>query len=137
MKSIRTIQLSGTIARDGCDILEANANAVAVEDNLAKPKFQLHFEEQIKFDPNMTKKLGNISVAIGTLSHGHFNCTMRNMLGGQKGCECGSTVVEGTAKEKPQCKCLCKATLDMEGRFSMDMILTGLMYERRAFHLRC
>ena len=39
VESIRTIQLSGKIARDGCDTLEANANAVAVEDNLRNQRF--------------------------------------------------------------------------------------------------
>ena len=95
VKSIRTMQLSGMITKDGCCIVEANSNAVAVEDNPVKLKFQLHFEKQIMFDPDMMKKLGNIAAVIGTIAHGHFNCTMRSMLGGQKGCECGSTVVGG------------------------------------------
>ena len=66
----------------------------------------------------MMKKFGSISVVVGTLSHGHFNCVMRNILGGQKGCECGSTVVEA----KRVCKCLNKPILDKHGRYSMDLV---------------
>ena len=33
VKSNRTVQLSGDIVRDGCDPIEADANAVAVEQN--------------------------------------------------------------------------------------------------------
>ena len=118
MKSIRTKQLSGIVARDGCDIVEANGSAVAVEDSPSAPWFQSHFEGQIKFDPDMMKKFGSISAVIGTLSHGHFNCVMRNMLGCQKGCECGSTVVEA----KRVCKCLNKPILDKHGRYSMELV---------------
>ena len=43
------------------------------------------------------------------------------MLGGQKGCECGSTVVEGTEKENRECKCLNEKILDKHGRYSMEL----------------
>ena len=79
VKSLRTIQLSGSIVQDGCDVVEANSNAVAVEDNPSKPRFQSFFEEQVKSDPHMLKKSFNIVASIGTLSHGHLNCMMRNM----------------------------------------------------------
>ena len=85
MKSLRTMQLSGVVSRDGCDILEANSSAVAVEDNPTKPTFQHEFEKQTKFDPDMAAKHANITAAIGTLSHGHLNCTMRDQLVGKKG----------------------------------------------------
>ena len=103
VKSLRTSQLSGSIVQDGCDVVEANSNAVAVEDNPSKPRFQSFFEEQVKSDPHMLKKSFNIVASIGTLSHGHLNS--RNALGGQKGCECVSTTVEGTDIEKKECRC--------------------------------
>ena len=103
VQSLRTIQLSGSIVQDGCDVVEANSNAVAVEDNPSKPRFQSFLEEQIKSDPDMTKKSSNIMVSIGTLSHGHLN--FRNVLGGQKGCECVSTVADGSDIEKKECRC--------------------------------
>ena len=123
VKSIRTKQLSGEIARDGCDGLEANSSAVAVEDDPTKPQFQLLFEEQIKSDPDMAVKIANIRATVGTLSHGHFNCTMRNQLAGKSGCECTSTVVEeGTSKSNRECKCLNKPILDKDGCYSMELI---------------
>ena len=33
VKSIRTLELAGAIAKDGCDTIEANSNAVAVFNN--------------------------------------------------------------------------------------------------------
>ena len=122
VKSLRTIQLSGSIVQDGCDVVEANSNAVAVEDNPSKPRFQSHFEEQIKSDPDMTKKSSNIMASIGTLSHGHLNCMMRNVLGGQKGCECVSTVVEGIDIEKKECRCASKPILNEDGCYSMELL---------------
>ena len=122
VKSLRTIQLSGSIVQDGCDVVEANSNAVAVEDNPKKPRFQSFFEEQVKSDPDMMKKSLNIMASIGTLSHGHLNCMMRNMLGGQKGCECVSTVVEGTNIEKKECRCANKPILKENGRYSMELV---------------
>ena len=120
MKSIRTKQLSGSIAHDGCDTLEASSNAVAVIDNPDTLTFQQLFQQAIKSDPDMAVKISNIEALIGTLSHGHFNCTMRNMLGGNPGCECVSTVVEeGTQKE---CKCQNKPMLDEHGCYSMDLV---------------
>ena len=95
---------------------------MAVEDDPTTPVFQLRFEEQIKSDPDMAAKVANISATIGTLSHGHFNCTMRNQLVGKKGCECKFTVVEGTSKSNRECKCLNKPILDKDGCYSMELI---------------
>ena len=98
--SIRTKQISGSIAHDGCDTLEASSNTVAVIDNPDTLTFQQLFQQAIKSGPDMAAKISNIGVLVGTLSHGHLNCTMRNMSGGNPGCECVSTVVEeGTQKE--------------------------------------
>ena len=101
VKSLRTKQLTSSIVHDGCDPIEANSNAVAVEDNPDKPRFQHLFEAQVKSDPHMCKKFGNRQAVIGTLAHGHLNCAMRNMLDGQKGCECSSTVVDGNGESVP------------------------------------
>ena len=128
VKSIRTIQLSGEIARDGFDPIEANANAVAVEDNPTNMLFQIKFEAKIKSDPDMAAKVSNVGAVIGTLSHGHLNCTMRNMTSGKKGCECKSTVVENPKASQSsvepgwQCKCLNKKLLDKYGNYSMAMV---------------
>ena len=121
VRSLRTTQLSGTIARDGCDILEANSNAVAVEDHPSARKFQASFEKSVRLDENMVKQIANMVPSVGSLAHGHLNCTLRNMVSGMKGCECYSTVVEAT-KGKEKCACLNKPLLDTQGCYSMDLV---------------
>ena len=126
VKSLRTKQLTGSIVFDGCDPIEANSNAVAVEDHPEKPRFQHFFEAQVKADPHMCKKLGNRQAVIGTLAHGHFNCAMRNMLDGQKGCECSSTVVDGNGESVPtmveECNCRNKDICNKHGNYSMQLV---------------
>ena len=60
MKSIRTKQLSGSIAQDGFDTLEASSNAVAVIDNPDILTFQQLYQQAIKSDPDMAVKISNI-----------------------------------------------------------------------------
>ena len=98
--SLRTKQLVGTIAKDAFDVSEANNSAVAVQEQPDKcrhyskegePKwenFQSHFEERVAADNDMAKsQLGMVAMA-GSLSHGHLNCGIRNILCGAFGCEC-------------------------------------------------
>ena len=85
VKSLRTRQLSGTIACDGCDPIEGCGNAVAVLESessgsgtaTAKPprlwSFQSQFEKQIEADPDMAGKVNGITAMLGSLSHSHFN----------------------------------------------------------------
>ena len=126
VKSLRTKQLTSSIARDGCDPIEGNSNAVAVEDHPDDPKFQKRFQEQVKSDPHMCKKIGVSVAAIGTLSHSHFNCAMRNMLDGQKGCECSTVVeVDGVVVEEAQveeCTCGNKDICNKHGQYSMGVL---------------
>ena len=63
----------------------------------------------------------NINALIRTLSHGHFNCTLRNMQAGMRGCECIiglSTVVES----QHVCRCKNKPILDEKGCYSLDLV---------------
>ena len=53
---------------------------------------------------------GIVAIA-GSLSHGHLNCAMRNILGGKKGCECP----EGTT----ECVCLSSRILDEKGNYTL------------------
>ena len=84
VKSLRTRQLSGTIACDGCDPIEGCGNAVAVLESesklmsgsgtaTAKPprlwSFQSQFEKQIEADPDMAGKVNGITAMLGSLSH--------------------------------------------------------------------
>ena len=48
VKSLRTKQLTSSIARDGCDPIEGNSNAVAVEDHPDDPRFQKRLYEEVK-----------------------------------------------------------------------------------------
>ena len=91
--SLRTKGLVGTIAKDACDVAEANSSAVAVEESPqlppdSKDSFQKQFEARTLKDNDMaTTQLGLVA-ALGSLSHGHFNCGMRNIICGKAGCEC-------------------------------------------------
>ena len=122
VKSIRTMQLSGDIVRDGCDPIEANSNAVAVEQNpniRSDESFQALFEKKIIVDPDMTPKIMNINAVIGTLAHSHLNCTMRNMSAGTRGCECAPAVA---GEEKKPCCCNNKPILDEHGCYSLELV---------------
>ena len=124
VKSLRTRQLSGTIACDGCDPIEGCGNAVAVLESESSgsgtaktPRlwsFQSHFEKQIEADPDMAGKVNGITAMLGSLSHSHFNCTMRNMLAGKRGCECAEGTVE--------CKCRNRPIVGNDGTYCMERI---------------
>ena len=77
VKTLRTKQIVGDVFNVGCDTISANCNAVAVEQkpqsNTPRATFQEQFETQISADPGMARKVSNIDVVIGTLSHGHSN----------------------------------------------------------------
>ena len=122
VKTLRTRQLSGTIASNGCDPIEGCSNAVAVEEQpgqsfTGNPRlrgFQESFEQQVAADPDMALKVNGIVATVGSLSHGHLNCMMRNMLCGKRGCECGDDVRE--------CKCLNSPILNEHGICCMDQV---------------
>ena len=131
VKSLRTIQLSGTIACEGCDPIEGSSNAVAVLESETEleylvggarsaiyPRlwsFQGNFERQIKADPDMAGKVNGINAIIGSLSHSHFNCTMRNMLAGKKGCGCAESA-------GVECKCRNRPIVSNDGTYCMKRV---------------
>lgn len=119
VKSLRTRQLSGIIANDGCDSTEACSNAVAVAEAeqgsaLSQRSFQKRFEVDVQADPDMVAQPHGINASAGSLAHGHLNCMMRNMLAGKKGCECQ----EGDS----ECKCANKPILNKSGYYCMDLV---------------
>ena len=80
VKSLRTMQLTAIIV-EGYDPIEANSNAVAVED---KPVvagqsvfFQTEFEKQVSPDPDVAAKGSGMVATMGSLSHSHLNCCAR------------------------------------------------------------
>ena len=107
VKSLRTKELNGTIVYDGYDTIEANVNAVLVEDKPAVAGgtcfFQEEFVKNLKNDPDMMQ--GSDALG-GSLSHSHLNCLMRNILGKKRGCEC---------QDKNVCCCFSGPILDEHG----------------------
>ena len=61
VKSLRTMQLNGTLAVDGFDAIEANCNAVVVEDKPAVAGkcgqyFQEEFAKKVMADPDLAER---------------------------------------------------------------------------------
>ena len=116
VKSLRTIQLNGTVAAEGYDRIEANSNGVAVEEKPAVAgglgtRFQDAFEKSLKSDPDMFARGEGIVAIAGSLSHSHMNCAMRNIIGGKFGCEC--------PENSQKCECASSPILDDKGRYSL------------------
>ena len=116
VKSLRTMQLNGTVATEGYDPIEANSNGVAVEQ---KPSveggsgrtFQDAFEETCKTDPDMLASGEGIVAIAGSLSHSHLNCATRNIIGRKKGCEC--------PPGRKKCECGIWPILDDDGNYCL------------------
>ena len=88
-KSLRTMQLNGTLAVEGYDPVEANSNGVAVEERPAVAggtgsSFQDDFAQKLNADPDMLVQGQGIVAIAASLSHSHLNCCMRNIIGGKK-----------------------------------------------------
>ena len=157
--SLRTKELVGDIAKDACDVSEANSSAVAVEEqpfaaaarvkraslhgcggggeNPEWESFQAVFETRIASDDAMVASGQGMKAILGSLSHSHFNCGCRNILCSKPGCECPSKITRGSGEE-----CTCKACpiLDADGNYSLallqahdrpwhDLCLTGMAWE--------
>ena len=119
VKSLRTMQLNATVAVEGYDPMEANCNAVVVED---KPVvaggsgqyFQEEFAKKVMIDPDMAEQGSGMVATAGSLSHSHLNCCMRNILCCKKGCEC--------PEDKTQCECGSQQILDHNGNYSLEKL---------------
>ena len=137
VKSLRTMQLNGTLTVEGYDPVEANSKGVAVEEKPAVAggigsSFQDDFAQKLKTDPDMLERGEGMVAIAGSLAHSHLNCAMRNILGGKKGCECP----EGTT----ECVCLSSRILDEKGNYTLVKVeahdeawaracLTGLVWK--------
>ena len=126
--SLRTKQLAGFIANAGFDAVEVKSCAIAVKDDATRggggstrgggvgPSFQASFEAQTANDPDMAKQIGGLDACIGTLSHSHLNCVLRNIQAGMHGCVCG--VPEGACA----CEPTLKAFLSQDGHYELDAL---------------
>ena len=121
VRSLRTKELSGVIATEGCDAMEASSSAVAVEDRPASEglhptwqSFQMDYHKKVRGDPDMAEHVNSCVGILGSLSHSHFACMSRNILAGKRGCECpiGSTT----------CSCKNKPIVDQAGNYTMVMV---------------
>ena len=120
VKSLRTMQLTAVIV-DGYDSIEANSNAIAVEDKPAvaeenKPAvffFQTEFEKQVNPDPDMAAKGSGMVATMGSLSHSHLNCCLRNILCGKRGCNCVGRKV---------CVCRSNVMFDEDGNYNIERV---------------
>ncbi len=61
----------------------------------------------------MAPKVQGLNAIAGSLAHGHFNCLMRNILDGRRGCECDLSVVT-------ECKCKASRILKHNGKYDME-----------------
>ena len=101
MAPTRLRQLSGIIAYDGYDRIEANTNGCVVQQ---KPvanggtgkEFQAAIFEKVKADRDIAEfGVEGTSAIVASLSDCHLNCVARNIEAGKRGCECLEPAVAG------------------------------------------
>ena len=105
VKVRRCRNLTCDIARDGCDVIEAEQNAVVIQQppnaeavdiiakaNVCNPDYDAHFGENALQGNDMCIKYGT-PIEGGSVSHSHLNVTLRNVQTGKVGCECPRTPV--------------------------------------------
>ena len=103
VKVLRCRSLTGSIALHGCDVQEAEQNAVSIQtppvdrweevrDAGCNPDFDEDFAQHAIDGNDMCIKHG-MKIEGGSVSHSHLNCTLRNVQTGRVGCECHRTPV--------------------------------------------
>ena len=123
----RLRELAGTLAFEGYDVIEANSDGVAVQQKPLSSggpgnSFQKAFSSSLKADHDIAETGPGGTIAIlGSLSHGHLNCVLRNVHAGLRGCECMEPTVVGKRKVM-NCNCKARPILDENGNYSMDML---------------
>ena len=129
IKSIRTKELTGTIAEDGCDEVEANSNGVVVQEkpvvtgSSTYKTFQEAFADKLNCDPEIAEREdGGLVAKFASLSHGHLNVTFRNISAGKRGCECTEEPAVVGKKRKISCSCKNKPILDEHGNYRMELL---------------
>ena len=114
VKSLRTMELNGTVCKEGYDPVEAHSNVVAVEEKSAVAGggtgtyIQDDFAEKLKTDPDMLERGEGIVAIAASLSHIHLGCCMRNILGVNQGCRCPHDITT--------CECSSCPSLDDQGK---------------------
>ena len=97
-KILRCRSITADIARHGCDVPEAEWNAVMIEtppnahvDEVRRaccnPDYDAHFAENAIDEGDMCVNHG-LRIEGGSISHSHLNVTLRNIQTQKVGCEC-------------------------------------------------
>ena len=125
-KSLRTKDLVGKLVSEGFDPIEANSNGVVVEqlpavrgDTDDEPTFQSSFEEKHKSDPDIALSRDGYKAKYASLSHGHLNVGLRNIIAGMRGCQCDDN---SSAVAAGKCVCSAKPILSENGTYSLDRL---------------
>ena len=90
MAPTRLRQLSGIIAHDGYDRIEANTNGCVVQQKpltkgVTGKESQAVFSEKVKADSDIAEfGVQGTSAIVASLAHCHFNCIARNVLAGKR-----------------------------------------------------
>ena len=129
VKVLRCRSITKDVAMHGCDVTEAEQNAVLIESPPDKeaadevrrvccnPDYDEHFAEHALEGNDMCIKYGT-QIEGGSVSHSHLNVTLRNVQTAKVGGECLRTpVVAGGVKV--QCTCGNACICDDNGRYSM------------------
>ena len=119
VKVLRCRSITKDVAMYGCDVNEAEQNAVLIESPPDKeaadevrrvccnPDYDAHFAKNAPEADDMCIKYG-IPIEGGSVSHTHLNVTHRNMLTHKVGCECERTpVVTGGGESGLQMRKCC------------------------------
>ena len=92
VKSSRTKQINGIILSAGFDPVEAQFNAVVIEQDPKLPveghSFQSLFAFSVAADPDIAVSSDEFDASYGSVSHSHVNLAKRIVLTGKKGCMC-------------------------------------------------
>ena len=134
VKVHRCRTITRDIARSGCDVIEAEQNAVNIEpppdekaaeqvrEALCNLDYDAHFASKVFCGDDMCVLYG-VPIEGGSVSHSHLNVTLRNVQTGKVGCECKRTapVVAGMGMTV-ECSCGNACICDEHGRYSMDKI---------------
>ena len=130
VKVRRCRNLTCDIARDGFDVIEAEQNAVVIQQppnaeavdiiakaNVCNPDYDAHFAEGVLDSNDMCVRYGT-PIEGGSVSHSHLNVTLRNVQTKRVGCECNRTPVV-TGGVQVDCTCGNACICDDTGSYSM------------------
>ena len=122
VKSSRTKQINGIILSAGFDPVEAQFNAVVIEQDpklaVAGHSFQSLFALSVATDPDMAVSSAECDASYGSVSHSHANCSKRNILACKHGCMCS----EKQLAVAGACTCEVSSILDTYGNYDIEFL---------------